>query len=172
MKTAPKRVLVAAIGNAWLGDDGFGAEVAKRLESRELPPEVELFDFGTGGLELAYEAMRGYDALLIIDISRQGGEPGTLYVMEVDEESVSGQIEDGDRINPHAMDPETTLRFLKVTGGWPGKVVIVACEPDTEGEMGMVLSERVSAAVDRAVDLVLDTVRDLLTDEAYAKLDE
>ena len=39
-------------------------------------------DFGTGGLDLAYEVMRGYDALVIVDVSRQGGEPGTLYVME------------------------------------------------------------------------------------------
>ena len=43
-------------------------------------------DFGTGGLDLAYEVMRGYDALVILDVSRQGGEPGTLYVMEPDED--------------------------------------------------------------------------------------
>ncbi len=168
----PKRILVAGIGNAWLGDDGFGSEVAKRLEQRELPKEVELIDFGTGGLELAYEVMRGYDALLMIDVSRQGGEPGTLYVMEVDEESTPGTIEDGDRINPHAMDPETVLRFIKVIGGWPGKVVIVACEPDTEGQMGMVLSERVEKVVNNAVDLVEEQIGVLLTDEAYASLDK
>ncbi len=166
------RVLVAGIGNIFCSDDGFGSEVARRLLSGPLPAGVKVADFGIRGVHLAYELLDGYELVILIDATPRGGEPGTLYVMEVDEESVSGQIEDGDRINPHAMDPETTLRFLKVTGGWPGKVVIVACEPDTEGEMGMVLSERVSAAVDRAVDLVLDTVQDLLTDEAYAKLDE
>jgi hydrogenase maturation protease len=83
-----KRILVAGIGNAWLGDDGFGGEVVKRLEARELPAGTAVFDFGTGGLDLAYEVMRGYDALLLIDVSRQGGEPGTLYVMEALEEDV------------------------------------------------------------------------------------
>ena len=48
-----------------------------------------MLDFGTGGLDLAYEVMRGYDALILVDISRQGGEPGTLYVMEPDPEETS-----------------------------------------------------------------------------------
>ena len=72
------------IGNAWLSDDGFGGEVAQRLEQRELPPGVSVMDFGTGGLDLAYEVMRGYHALIIVDVSRQGEAPGTLYVMEPD----------------------------------------------------------------------------------------
>ncbi len=58
-------------------DDGFGSEAARRLERRELPPGVTVMDFGSGGLDLAYEIMRGYDALVLIDVSRQGGEPGS-----------------------------------------------------------------------------------------------
>ena len=83
-----KRILVAGIGNAWLSDDGFGGEVVRRLEQRELPEGAVVLDFGTGGLDLAYEVMRGYDALVLVDVSRQGGEPGTLYVMEASEEEV------------------------------------------------------------------------------------
>jgi hydrogenase maturation protease len=168
----PKQILIAGIGNTWQMDDGFGSEVARRLEARELPPGVAVIDFGTGGLDLAYQVMYGYDALLMIDISRQGGAPGTLYVMEVDEDEVDGPIEDGEALNPHGMDPATVLRFIKLTGGWPGKVVIVACEPQTIEEMGVGFSPVVEEAVDRAVDLVLDTARELLTDEAYASLDE
>jgi hydrogenase maturation protease len=169
----PKRILIAGIGNAWQRDDGFGSEVARRLESRERPEGVAVIDFGTGGLDLAYQVMYGYDALLMIDVSRQGGAPGTLYVMEVDEDEVAGgSVEDGEVLNPHAMDPETVLRFIKITGGWPGKVVIVACEPQTVEEMGVGLSDVVEEAVDRAVDLVLATAEELTTDEAYATLDE
>jgi hydrogenase maturation protease len=168
----PKQILIAGIGNTWQRDDGFGSEVARRLEGRELPPGVAVIDFGTGGLDLAYQVMYGYDALLMIDISRQGGSPGTLYVMEVDEDEVSSGIEDGDALNPHGMDPETVLRFIKLTGGWPGKVVIIACEPLTIEEMGVGLSPVVEEAVGRAVELVLEQAKELLTDEAYATLDE
>jgi hydrogenase maturation protease len=156
-----RKILVAGVGNAWLRDDGFGGEVARRLQQRELPDGVAVMDVGTGGLDLAYEVMRGYDALVILDVSRQGGEAGTLYVMEPDEESVQGSIEDGEVINPHGMDPQTVLRFVKSIGAWPGRVVVIACEPAVVEEMGWGLSEQVSEAVQRAVDLVVETIDEL-----------
>jgi hydrogenase maturation protease len=162
-----KRILVAGIGNAWMKDDGFGGEVAKRLGERELPEEAAVFDFGTGGLDLAYEVMRGYDALILVDVSRQGGEPGTLYVMEAEEDDVEAGIEDGQVLNPHGMDPQTVLRFVKTLGAWPGKVVVIACEPAVVEEMGLGLSDEVSGAVDRAVELVMSTVEELRSDAAY-----
>jgi hydrogenase maturation protease len=164
-----KRILVAGIGNAWLRDDGFGGEVAKRLGERELPDEAAVFDFGTGGLDLAYEVMRGYDALILLDVSRQGGEPGTLYVMEADEDDVDAGIEDGQVLNPHGMDPQTVLRFVKSLGAWPGKVVVIACEPAQVEEMGFGLSDGVAGAVDGAVNLVLETIETLRSDAAYVE---
>ncbi len=155
------KILVAGVGNAWLRDDGFGGEVARRLEQRELPDGVVVMDAGTGGLDLAYEVMRGYDALVILDVSEQGGEPGTLYVMEPDEDEVQGGIEDGEVINPHGMDPQTVLRFVKSIGAWPGRVVVIACEPADIGDMGWGLSDQVKEAVDRAVELVVETVAEL-----------
>jgi hydrogenase maturation protease len=158
---ALRSILIAGVGNSWLCDDGFGGEVARRLSELELPAGVSVMDAGTGGLDLAYEVMRGYDALVILDVSPQGGEPGTLYVMEPDEDAVPGGIEDGDVINPHAMDPQTVLRFVKSVGAWPGKVVVIACEPEQVSEMGWGLSDRVQGAVARAVALVLETVEEL-----------
>ncbi|MBV9416169.1 MAG: hydrogenase maturation protease, partial [Solirubrobacterales bacterium] len=72
-----RSTLIAGVGNAWLRDDGFGGEVARRLADRQLPEGVDVIDAGTGGLDLAYEVMRGYDGLVILDVSKQGGEPGT-----------------------------------------------------------------------------------------------
>jgi hydrogenase maturation protease len=164
-----KQILVAGIGNAWLSDDGFGGEVVKRLEARELPPGVTVTDFGTGGLDLAYEVMRGYDGLVLVDISRQGGEPGTLYVMEPDEDDIAAGIEDGEMLDPHGMDPQTVLRFVRAVGGWPGKVVVIACEPAVVEEMGIGLSPDVGAAVDHAVALVATTIDELRADPAPAR---
>jgi len=155
------RILVAGVGNSWLRDDGFGGEVARRLSARTMPSGVAVMDAGTGGLDLAYEVMRGYDALVIVDVSQQGGEPGTLYVMEPDEASVDGDIADGEAINPHGMDPKTVLRFVKSIGAWPGRVVVVACEPADVSDLGFGLSEQVQAVLDRAVELVAETVDEL-----------
>lgn len=156
-----KQILVAAVGNMWLGDDGFGGEVAKRLQERRLAPGVQVVDFGTGGLDLAYEVMRGYDALILVDVSRQGGAPGTLYVMEADEASVEGEIEDGAVIDPHGMDPRTVLRFVKAVGGWPGRVVVVACEPAQVEEMGIGLSEQVASSVEKAIEVVEQQIAEI-----------
>ena len=155
------RILVAGVGNAWLRDDGFGGEVARRLSEIDLGPTVAVMDAGTGGLDLAYEVMRGYDALVILDTSRQGGEPGTLYVMEPDEQSVQAGIDDGEAINPHAMDPQTVLRFVRSAGAWPGRVVVIACEPADIEQMGIGLTDEVSRAVDGAIALVRETVGEL-----------
>jgi hydrogenase maturation protease len=163
-----KQILVAGIGNAWLRDDGFGGEVAKLLSDRELPAGVSVADFGTGGLDLAYEVMRGYDALILVDVSRQGEPAGTLYVMEVSSEDVDGKVEDGQMLDPHGMDPQTVLRFVKYVGGWPGRVFVVACEPEVVEDVGFGLSDPVSAAIARAADIVLETVAELQSDSGAA----
>ena len=92
-------------------------------------PGVTIEDFGTGGLDLAYEVMRGYDSLVLIDVMRGDGPPGTLYVLEPEESEIAAGIEDGEMIDPHAMDPQTVLRFVRAVSGWPGSVVVIACEP-------------------------------------------
>jgi hydrogenase maturation protease len=160
-RAAEKQILVAGVGNSWLRDDGFGGAVVERLATRELPSGVTVADFGTGGLDLAYEVMRGYDALVLVDSSRQGGEPGTLYLMEADEDDVSAGIEDGAVLDPHGMDPETVLRFVRAVGGWPGKVIVIACEPAEVEDFGVGLSAHVTEAVDRAVELVVTTIAEL-----------
>jgi hydrogenase maturation protease len=162
-----KQILVAGVGNAWLQDDAFGGECARRLEARGVPPGVTVMDFGTGGLDLAYEVMRGYDALVLIDASRQGGEPGTLYVIEPQMSDYEGAIEDGDAINPHGMDPATMLRFVNAIGGFSGKVVVIGCEPGETDDVGIGLTPPVEAAVERALELVGQTIDELRTDAAY-----
>jgi hydrogenase maturation protease len=163
-----KQILVAGVGNAWLQDDAFGSEVARRLEAHELPDGVAVMDFGTSGLDLAYELVRGYSALVLVDASRQGEAPGTLYVMEPERSDFEGEVKDGETIDPHDMNPHTVLRFVSVLGGWPGKVVVIACEPGEVDQPGYGLTPEVEAAVETATRLVLETVADLQTDEAYA----
>jgi hydrogenase maturation protease len=163
----PLAALVAGIGNAWMRDDGFGCEVARRLQAQALPDGVAVMDAGTGGLDLAYEVMRGYDALVILDVSSQGGAPGTLYVIEPDEGSVAGAIEDGEVINPHGMDPHTVLRFVKSAGAWPARVIVIGCEPADLEDAGWGLSAPVADAVERAAALVLETIATLRAEAVH-----
>jgi hydrogenase maturation protease len=162
-----KQILVAGVGNAWLQDDAFGSEAARRLEQAGVPSGVTVMDFGTSGLDLAYELIRGYSALVLLDASRQGGEPGTLYVMEPDRSEFAGSLQDGENIDPHDMNPHTVLRFVNAIGGWPGKVLVIACEPGEVDAPGYGLTPPVEQAVTTAIALVLETIAELQTDEAY-----
>src|SRR5215469_880287 len=78
------RILVAGIGNIFLGDDGFGIEVVRRLAGCDLPACVRVADFGIRGFDLAYAMQDGYDLIILVDACARGDAPGTVYVVEPD----------------------------------------------------------------------------------------
>ena len=147
------RVLVAGIGNIFLGDDGFGPAVIQRLASRAVPEWAKVEDFGIRGVHLAYEllgASPAYTTTIIIDAVSRGGAPGTLYVIEPDAEDLPSASPDA-----HALSVEAVLGLLKSIGGEPGRVLIVGCETESVApEMG--LSAPVASAVDGAAELVMN----------------
>jgi hydrogenase maturation protease len=153
----PARVLVAGIGNVFLGDDGFGVEVVARLARRPLPEGVEVADFGIRGFDLAYALMESYDAAVLVDALSRKGTPGELFVVEPDFE----QVDDHGAADGHSMDPVAVLRLVKQFGGRPPRLFVVGCEPaslgDEEGHMG--LSEPVQQALEGAVALVEELVQ-------------
>ncbi|MCU1348518.1 MAG: hybD, partial [Acidobacteria bacterium] len=141
--------------NIFLGDDGFGVEVARRLASIPLPDGVKVKDFGIRGYDLAYALMDGYDLSILIDATPRGGAPGTLYTIEPDVERLIGDG-DANSIDAHSMDPVRVLHLVKALGGEPGPLLVIGCEPaELEDENGMIgLSAPVEAAVDEAVSMV------------------
>jgi hydrogenase maturation protease len=165
-------LLIVGIGNVFLGDDGFGVEVARRLASQELPAGVRAVDFGTRGLHLAFELLdRSEATTILVDATPRGGDPGTVYLIEPD----LGQLADlagqgaGGMTDAHGMTPAAVFSLLRTLGGTPGRVLIVGCEPlRCEEEMG--LSPPVEAAVGEAVKLVLEVVdRELQAREPGAR---
>ena len=159
-----KRVMIAGVGNMFMKDDGFGGAVIKRILNKKFPDGVEVKDFGTGGLKLAYDLMKGYDGLILLDASTRGEPPGTLYVIEPNEGDINPDLEQGGPIDPHGADPATVLRFVKSIGSWPAKVLIVACEPETVDDFEIGLSNPVNAAIDKAVEMVEDIVKEIYSE--------
>ena len=146
------QILIAGVGNAWLRDDGFGGEVVRRLTARELPAGVIVEDFGTGGLDLAYEVMRGYDALILIDVTRRR-EPARHAVRARARRGRDRRRYRGRRDDRPARHGSADGAALRARGlGLAGKVVVIACEPADIEEPGLGLSPEVEAAVARAVE--------------------
>jgi hydrogenase maturation protease len=156
------RVLVAGIGNIFLGDDGFGVEVVRRLPRHQLPPGVEVVDTGVRGVHLAYQLLDGYRTAVLVDAVPRGGAPGTVYRIEVGDPAALPAAPVP--VDGHRMTPDSVLALLGTLSAGtsdtgPRRVVVVGCEPASLDE-GMGLSEPVAAAVDEAVRLTLRVLRD------------
>ncbi len=157
------QLLVAGVGNIFLGDDGFGVEVAGLLASR-LPGWVRVADYGIRGMHLAYD-LAGYSSAILIDTTARGGIPGTIYLIEPDlaSEPASPDGADDDALatsplfNAHGMQPDVVVSMLRMLGVQARQILIVGCEPASV-DYGIGLSEPVAAAVDEAVQVVLDLI--------------
>ncbi|MGH3565883.1 MAG: hydrogenase maturation protease [Pseudonocardia sp.] len=159
------RVLVAGIGNIFLSDDGFGVEVVRRLQERGgLPEGVEIVDVGIRGMHLAYQLLDGYDALVLVDATRRGGAPGTIYALEHD---LDAPTDGTAALDAHGMEPGAVLALLDGLAASMGierpvdKVLVVGCEPGVLDE-AIGLSAPVAAAVEPALELVVDLTNQLL----------
>jgi hydrogenase maturation protease len=165
--TAPSpaaRVLVAGIGNVFLGDDGFGVEVVRRLADRPQPAGVEVADYGIRGMDLACAMQDGWTAVVLVDAAPLGAPPGTLSVIEpaVGEAPAAPDA--------HGMDPASVLRLVRALGGAPPRTLVVACEPlvrmsGEEPDVLVQLSPPVAAAVEGAVPLVEELLAELTRTE-------
>jgi len=158
-------LLIAGVGNIFLGDDGFGVEVASRLTAAELPDWVRVADYGISGMHLAYDLADGYSSAILVDATARGGAPGTIYLIEPDLTAADSQAAAGEDVAPgagplfnaHGMQPDVVFGMLGMLDAREREVLVVGCEPASV-DYGIGLSEPVAAAVDEAVGVVLDLV--------------
>jgi len=163
--TQKPTLLVAGIGNIFLGDDGFGVEVARRMASLDLPASVRVVDFGIRGFDLAYALQDGYETTILVDACPHGEAAGTLYVIEPDLKVLDDPEAAPATVEAHAMNPMNVLRMARAMNIELKDVLLVGCEPQTlggeEGHMG--LSAPVETAVEDAVKLVQSLIEEILT---------
>ena len=155
------RILLAGIGNVFLGDDGFGVALAERLARRALPPGTDVVDFGIRGIDLAYAIQDGYDAVVMLDATPRGQRPGTVYLIEA--ETDTGEV----ALDTHGMDPVKVLGLVRALGGVPPRTFVVGCEPQTRmsadaQELLAELSEPVAAALEEAMKVVESLLDELM----------
>lgn len=158
-------ILIAGIGNIFLGDDAFGSEAARLLMTRSLPESVRVVDYGIRGLDLAYALLDGnYDVTIFVDATPRGGEIGTLYTIEPDLSELDNLNRQEMQIEPHGMNPMKVLAMVKTMGGEFKRILLVGCEPELLGadEEKMGLSEPVALAVKEAVNVVESLVEKIL----------
>jgi hydrogenase maturation protease len=163
------RILIACIGNIFLGDDAFGLEVFQRLVDRTQPAGVRVVDFGIRGLDLTYALLEEWDIVILVDAAPRGHAPGTLYLIEPPQVQSDSSLNDPMPGNPlidaHGMDPVKVLRAVGMMGGSLKRLLVVGCEPmplNSDEEMQMELSPPVAAAVPEAVEMIESLIAKLI----------
>jgi hydrogenase maturation protease len=152
------KILVAGIGNIFLGDDAFGVEVAQQLLQRPLPPDVQVLDYGIRSYDLAYALMQEWELVILVDAVSRGEEPGTVYTIEPE----LSELDTAPSLDAHTMNPVSVLQLVRALGGEPARVLVVGCEPmrlepdEITGEIGL------SAPVQHAVDVAIEVIEELL----------
>jgi len=145
------RILVAGVGNIFLGDDGFGPEVIRHVGAQ--PDGVRVVDYGIAGMHLAYDLLDGWDGLVLVDAVPDRGRPGEIRVFEADPETDC--LPTG--IDAHGVDPAVVFANLRALGGTPPRTIVIGCQVADLGDR-IGLSEHVRAAIPAAVRAVESTV--------------
>lgn len=158
------RILVAGIGNIFLGDDGFGSEVVRNAELPPDDPTIQVIDYGIRGMHLAYDLLEEWDTLVLVDAVPSRGRPGTLHVFQADHELSP----EPNGLDAHSMDPAAVFASLRALGGHPPYTVVVGCEAGSVQE-GIGLTEPVAQAVPRAARAVEEIVAALHTAPSAAE---
>jgi hydrogenase maturation protease len=158
------RILVAGIGNIFLGDDGFGSEVVRNATIPPDDPSVRVIDYGIRGMHLAYDLLEEWDTLVLVDAVPSRGDPGTLHVFQADFEADQASGSSTAGLDAHSMDPAAVFASLRALGGSPPYTVVVGCEAGSVEE-GIGLTKPVAKAVPRAVRAVEEIIAALQSRE-------
>ena len=158
-----KDILVAGVGNIFHGDDAFGVRVARELQERTLPEGVHVLELGIRSYDLAFAILDGYEIVILVDAAARGREPGTLYLIDLREESPDWTLADG-----HSMSVTAVLALVRSLGGFGGAIFLVGCEPGTLVSLDMALSPAVEESVPAAIAMIERLVGDLTCSETLS----
>ncbi len=144
------RVVILGVGNILLTDEGVGVHAVNQLVARyRLPPEVDVIDGGTSGMD-CLDQVSGADHLLIADAMRSKQEPGTITRLSGDQIPAFFKT----KISPHQVGVCDMLATLNFHGLMPKNIVLIGVEPksfDTAMELSPEIAARLSAVVDALV---------------------
>ena len=147
------RIVVLGVGNILLSDEGVGVRVVEKLEAEYIvPPEVEIIDGGTCGMEML-DQLEDLDGLIVVDCVRHGQPPATPVLLKGDQVPVFFKT----KLSPHQISLSDVLASLELTDTAPKTTVIIGIQPASMS-LGMELTPEVAA---RVPELLATTIAEL-----------
>jgi len=149
METRSVNILVLGVGNLLLQDEGAGVRALEMFQRKyETPEGIECLDGGTSGMELLHH-IDGRDRLIILDVVKGEGRPGTVVRLEADEVPALFRK----RISPHQLGLSDLLAAASFSGKMPRELVLLGIEPKAF-DTGLEMSEEVAESMETVADMV------------------
>ena len=143
--------VVIGLGNPIMADDGVGLAALARLGERwQVPPDVELVDGGTWGMNLL-PVIEDAGRVVLLDAIDTGAAPGTPATLE----RVHLPRYLALKISPHQVDLADVLALAELRGTLPTHTVALGVQPERV-EMGVGLSPVVAQALDGLVAAAIE----------------
>ena len=145
------------IGNILMQDERLGVHVVQAIKDEyTLPPELEIIDGGTLGLDLL-PCFEKFEKALFVDAINFGREPG--YIGELENDEIPAAILP--KLSAHHIGLADLLSVARLKGVMPAQVCLIGMQPSTlEFGFGLEMSDVVNANMDRLIGAVLQKLKD------------
>ena len=154
------KIVIVGIGNILCRDEGVGIHVVEELKKRDLPDYVELYDGGTGGLDVL-EILERFDKAIIVDAVRGGKEPGEIYHVRLDE--IDTKDGESEMVSLHELDLIAAKKIGEKAYTLPKDIILIGIEPESV-ELGMNLTVTIREAIPIVIQHILETIDQELGD--------
>jgi hydrogenase maturation protease len=152
MEKGKKSILILCTGFHYGTDSAFGYHVSKVLEKMKLPENVEMLEVGEFA-SLIPTDLEGRDKLIVIDVFRTGGEPGTIVRLKPEEMPLAWD-DATDVAKFHLLE---TLQDLYLMGKYP-ETVLIGVVPKDVRKMGTELTPEIEKKIPEVIDLIMKEI--------------
>lgn len=148
-----EKILVLGVGNILMADEGIGVQIVNKMQTLDLPENVELLDGGTAGLDLI-PYMKDKKKIIIIDCIDTDDPPGTVYRMtpldlqEINTFTISSM---------HQIGLAETIQLSRLLGN-DAEMVIIGITPKNYKDYSLEISPELKAVVNRVIEFVIQEI--------------
>ena len=139
-------------------DEKLGVHAINTIrELYDYPPELEIIDGGTLGLDLL-PIFEDCDKLVIVDAVNFGREPGYIGVLE--DEQIPAAI--FSKISVHQIGLADLITVARLKGIMPSRLCLIGMQPAPEDfSLGLEMSDPVKKNMDNLISIVVDKLKEL-----------
>jgi len=151
-----KKIALIGLGNILMQDEGVGVHAVKAVAERyQVPPELDIVDGGTAGLDLL-PFIEDRDRVLFVDAVDFGEEPGFMGVLE--NEAIP-QAFGKSKASLHHVGLAEVLAAARLLEALPREVCLIGIQPQSL-EVGLELTPVLQEKLESLVERIIATLRD------------